>query len=155
MQMPIFGVDENSSYDVTLQEHSSCIFARFNNGIFIFTGATRNCHNHKLQTKPQHCEGETLNTYKQGHQHKSINTVLFFLAKLLQIYKDTMNFIPQGVWVGGGGGVRQYFHTNVGSGYILVQNCEFQYFLGYEDFVGIFCGSSQNCTSLRGHFHVV
>ena len=28
------------------------------------------------------------------------------------------------------------------------------YFWGYEDFVNIFWGSSQNCTILRGHFFV-
>ena len=44
-----------------------------------------------------------------------------------------------------------------------VQNSEFQYFLGftedqyfwgYEDFVEIFWGSSQNWTISRGHFYV-
>ena len=44
----------------------------------------------------------------------------------------------------------------------LVQNFEFQYFLGfqkneyfwgYEDFVDIFLGSSQNWTIFRGHFY--
>ena len=56
----------------------------------------------------------------------------------------------------GGGGVLLYFHSYVGSGYFLgfkilnfnifwdVQKTE--YFLGYEDFVDIFWGSSQNWT---------
>ena len=57
------------------------------------------------------------------------------------------------------------FHTYVGSGYFLgVQNSEFQYFLGfriiffgvgggYEDFMDIFLGSSQNWASFRRYFY--
>ena len=62
---------------------------------------------------------------------------------------------------GGGALILSYIHT-LGP-FLGVQNFEFQnfwgfqkkyYFLGYEDFVYIFLGSSQNWTSLRGHFHV-
>ena len=60
---------------------------------------------------------------------------------------------------GGGGGV-----TYVGSGYFFgfkilnfIIFWGFQknkYFLGYEDFVDIFFGSSQNWAIFRGHFFV-
>ena len=74
--------------------------------------------------------------------------------------------------VGGGGGVLGYFYTYVGSGQVLgFKNLNFnicwfffwwwwggggvqkKYFLGYEDFVDIFGGSSQNWTIFRGHFY--
>ena len=64
----------------------------------------------------------------------------------------------------GGGGVLLYFHTYVGSGHFLgFQILNFniilgfqknEYFLGYEDFVDIFWGSSQNWTIFRGHFYL-
>ena len=60
---------------------------------------------------------------------------------------------------GGGGGVLLYFHTYVGSGYLFgfkILNFNIfwgfqknEYFWGYEDFVDIFMGSSQNWASLR------
>ena len=65
-----------------------------------------------------------------------------------------------------GGGVLQYFHKYVGSGYFLgfkILNFNIflvlrnVYFLGYEDLVDIFWGSSQNWASLRVismHFRV-
>ena len=73
--------------------------------------------------------------------------------------KSGCPFFPRGR----GEGVLWYFHTYVGSGYFLgfkILNlifigCFFQkteYFWGYEDFVGIFLGSSQNWTIFRGHF---
>ena len=37
------------------------------------------------------------------------------------------------VCVGGGGGVLLYFHAYVGSGYLGVQNFEFQYFWGFSE----------------------
>ena len=63
-----------------------------------------------------------------------------------------------------GGGVLLYFHTYVGSDYFLgfkVLNFNIfwglhknEYFLGYEDFVDIFWGSSQNWASLMGHLYI-
>ena len=51
-----------------------------------------------------------------------------------------------------------FFFTYVGSSHFFVQNFDFNIFWGrnfggYEDFVDIFGGSSQNRT-IRGHFHV-
>ena len=37
--------------------------------------------------------------------------------------------------------------------FFWVQNFEFQYFWGYEDFLDIFGGSSQNWTIFRGYFY--
>ena len=61
------------------------------------------------------------------------------------------------------GGVLWYFHAYVGSDYffgfkILSFNIflgfqKNKYFFGYEDFVDIFLGSSQNWTIFRGHFY--
>ena len=69
-------------------------------------------------------------------------------------------FFPGG---GGGGGVLLYFNTYVGSGYFLgfkILNFnifwvfqKIEYFCGYEYFVEIFLGSSQNWTIFRGHFY--
>ena len=63
-----------------------------------------------------------------------------------------------------GGGVLRYFHTYVGSDHFLgVKFLNFnifwgfqknEYFLGYENFVYIFLGSSQNWISFRGYFYV-
>ena len=63
----------------------------------------------------------------------------------------------------GGGGVTLIFHAYVGSGHFLgfkILNFNFlggfqknKYFLGYENFVDIFLGSSQNWTIFRGHFY--
>ena len=64
-----------------------------------------------------------------------------------------------------GRGVLWYFHTHVGSGYFFLgggQNFEFRYFLGfsekwysfgYEVFVDILGGSSQNWAIFSGHFY--
>ena len=59
-------------------------------------------------------------------------------------------------------GLHLYFHVYVGSDHfsgfkILSFNIFWgfqknKYFLGYEDFVDIFLGSSQNWTIFRGHF---
>ena len=69
--------------------------------------------------------------------------------------------IPGG---GGGGGALLYFHTYVGSVHFFgVEFLNFniflgfqknEYFFGYEHFVDIFLGSSQNWTSFRGYFYV-
>ena len=64
---------------------------------------------------------------------------------------------------GGGGGVLKYFHTYVRRLRSFLggkkKNFNFfwcfqknKYFLGFEDFVDIFFGSSQNSTRFRGHF---
>ena len=60
-------------------------------------------------------------------------------------------------------GVLLIFHTYVGSGHFLgfkILNFnifwsfqKYDYFWGYEDFVDIFLGSSQNWTIFRGHFY--
>ena len=66
---------------------------------------------------------------------------------------------------GGGGGTLIFSYLRrLGSYFFLVQNFEFQYFLGfsekndyfleYEDFVDTFSGSSQNWTIFSGHFYV-
>ena len=70
---------------------------------------------------------------------------------------------PQGREGGGGGGVLIFSYIRrLGSFFFWVQNFELQYFwgfqknkfcFGYEDFVDIFGGSSQNWTILRGHFY--
>ena len=62
---------------------------------------------------------------------------------------------------GGGGGMVPYFHTYVGAGYFfgfkilkfIFSGFRKMKFLGYEDFVDIFGGSSQNLTIFRGHFY--
>ena len=58
-----------------------------------------------------------------------------------------------------------YFHTYLGSGHFLgvkilnfnifggFQKMNTFYFFGYEDFMDIFLGSSQNWTIFRGHFY--
>ena len=63
-----------------------------------------------------------------------------------------------------GGGVLCYFHTYVGSDHFFgVKFLNFnifgdfqknEYFLGYENFVDILLGSSQNWTSFRSYFYV-
>ena len=68
----------------------------------------------------------------------------------------------QGVCVCGGG-VLWYFHTYVGSfhffGFEILNFIIFwgfqkkEYVMGYEDFMDIFWGSSQNWTIFRGHFN--
>ena len=65
--------------------------------------------------------------------------------------------------VGGGTLIFSYFLTYVGSGhffwfkilnfYILGVFLQNKYFLGCEDYVDIFGGSSQNWTVFRGHFY--
>ena len=64
---------------------------------------------------------------------------------------------------GGGGGTLIFSYIHRLGTFFLVQNFEFQYFfwffrkintfLGYEDFVDIFWGSSQNWTIFRGYFY--
>ena len=62
-----------------------------------------------------------------------------------------------------GGGVLLYFHSYVGSVHFFgfqILNFDifggfqkYKYFFGYENFVDIFLGSSQNWTIFRGHFY--
>ena len=64
---------------------------------------------------------------------------------------------------GGGGGTLIFSYIRRLGPFFWVQNFEFQYFFGgfqknkyffgYENFVDIFLGSSQNWTILRGHFY--
>ena len=89
----------------------------------------------------------------------------YWLKKRASIAK-TSGLVPGGGVPGGGG--TQIFHTYVGSGYFLgfkILNFNIflsfqknEYFGGYEDFVDIFWGSSQNWASLRVismHFRVL
>ena len=69
----------------------------------------------------------------------------------------------QSIPLGGGGGGYSDIFIHVGSGHffwfkILSFNIfggfqKNEYFWGYEDFVDIFWGSSQNWTIFRGHFY--
>ena len=79
------------------------------------------------------------------------------------------NRVGQGPEGGGGGGGTLIFSYICRRGsFYGVQHIIFQYFwefseklifflsfLGYEDFVDIFWGSSQNWTIFRGHFYAV
>ena len=62
----------------------------------------------------------------------------------------------------GEGGTLIFLYIRRLGSFVLVQNFEFQYFLGfqkneyflgYEDFRDIFLGSSQNWTIFRSHFY--
>ena len=74
-----------------------------------------------------------------------------------------MALFPQGWGGGGGGGTLIFSYIPRLWSFFGVQNLNFnifggfqknEYFLGYEDFMDIFCGSSQNWTIFRDHFYI-
>ena len=92
--------------------------------------------------------------------HGSMTQSFEFKIIYPSLYQPVCLYVSQG---GGGGGVLWYFHTHVRSVHFLgfkILNFDIfwgfqknKYFFGYEKFVVIFWGSSQNWTIFRGHFY--
>ena len=102
----------------------------------------------------------SMHFYERCQTKRDVCEISDLRRREILLLRSVCLFVSQG---GGGGLILIYFNTYVGLGiffWFKILNFNIfwgfqktEYFWGYEDFVDIFCRSSQNWTLYRGHFY--